>query len=103
MMPHPPQRNPRPPITPPPTHIHKRTRAPSLSKGQIYAQIDAFMNQYDMEDFDLGIKQFMIEQAIQQEMEEGLDKKVGRGGWGPRAGASGPGLTGATAQKGLLT
>jgi hypothetical protein len=35
------------------------------------------MNQYDAEDFDLGIKQFMIEQAIQQEMEEGLDKKVG--------------------------
>jgi hypothetical protein len=34
------------------------------------------MNQYDAEDFDLGIKQFMIEQAIQQEMEDGLDKKA---------------------------
>ena len=33
------------------------------------------MDQYDAEDFDLGIKQFMIEQAIQQDMEEGLDKK----------------------------
>ncbi|KAI8464373.1 MAG: hypothetical protein J3K34DRAFT_526266 [Monoraphidium minutum] len=46
-----------------------------LSRGQLYAQVDAIMNQYDNEDFDLGIKQFMIEQAIQQEMEEGLDKK----------------------------
>lgn len=45
-----------------------------LSKPEVYNAIHALMNQYDMEDFDLGIKQFMIEQAIQQEMEDGLNK-----------------------------
>ncbi|WIA15942.1 hypothetical protein OEZ85_012685 [Tetradesmus obliquus] len=44
-------------------------------RGQIYTFLNAMLNQYDNEDFDLGIKQFMIEQAIQQEMEDGLDKK----------------------------
>jgi hypothetical protein len=71
---------PIPTATPP--HPTPDPPPPRLSKGQIYTQIDAIMNQYDMEDFDLGIKQFMIEQAIQQEMEEGLDKKVGPGGRG---------------------
>jgi hypothetical protein len=28
--------------------------------------LNAIIEQYDNEDFDLGIKQFMIEQAIQQ-------------------------------------
>jgi cell division protease FtsH len=46
-----------------------------LDRGEIYTQVNAILNQYDNEDFDLGIKQFMIEQAIQQEMEDGLDKK----------------------------
>lgn len=32
-------------------------------KGQIYTFINAFLNQYDNEDFDLGIKQFLIEQV----------------------------------------
>ena len=33
---------------------------------QLADQLNAIMDQYDNEDFDLGIKQFMIEQAIQQ-------------------------------------
>jgi hypothetical protein len=32
-------------------------------KGQIYTFLNAMLNQYDNEDFDLGIKQFMIEQV----------------------------------------
>lgn len=32
-------------------------------KAQIYTFINAFLNQYDNEDFDLGIKQFLIEQV----------------------------------------
>ncbi|GFH26835.1 AAA domain-containing protein, partial [Haematococcus lacustris] len=32
------------------------------------------MNQYADDDFDLGIKQFMIEQAIQQDMEDNIGK-----------------------------
>lgn len=54
-----------------------------LSKPELYQAIHAIMNQYDMEDFDLGIKQFMIEQAIQQEMEDGLNKS-GEGDGGAR-------------------
>lgn len=45
------------------------------NKSDIYTQINAFLNQYDNEDFDLGIKQFMMEQAIQHEMEDGVDKR----------------------------
>jgi hypothetical protein len=33
---------------------------------QIALQLEAILNQYDMEDFDLGIKQFLIEQSIQE-------------------------------------
>lgn len=33
---------------------------------QLAETLYAIMSQYDNEDFDLGIKQFMIEQAIQQ-------------------------------------
>mmetsp|Transcript_3123 Transcript_3123/g.6809 ORF Transcript_3123/g.6809 Transcript_3123/m.6809 type:complete len:1041 (+) Transcript_3123:95-3217(+) len=47
------------------------------SKTQIAEQLNAIMNQYDAEDFDLGIKQFMIEQAIQQDLEDGVDKAGG--------------------------
>ena len=36
------------------------------SKREVGEQLEALYNQYDAEDFDLGIKQFMIEQAIQQ-------------------------------------
>jgi cell division protease FtsH len=36
------------------------------TKREIAEQLEALYDQYDMEDFDLGIKQFMIEQAIQQ-------------------------------------
>ena len=36
------------------------------SKREIGEQLEALYDQYDAEDFDLGIKQFMIEQAIQQ-------------------------------------
>jgi hypothetical protein len=32
-------------------------------KGQIYTFLNAMLNQYDNEDFDLGIKQFLIEQV----------------------------------------
>lgn len=32
-------------------------------KGQIYTFLNAMLNQYDNEDFNLGIKQFMIEQV----------------------------------------
>ena len=46
------------------------------SRAEIYTQINALLNQYDNEDFDLGIKQFMMEQAIQQDMEDSMDKKV---------------------------
>jgi ATP-dependent helicase YprA (DUF1998 family) len=35
----------------------------SKDKGQIYTFLNAMLNQYDNEDFDLGIKQFMIEQV----------------------------------------
>lgn len=36
------------------------------TKRQIAEQLEALYAQYDNEDFDLGIKQFMVEQAIQQ-------------------------------------
>lgn len=54
------------------THISVHTlplpllRAPCMHITQLAEQLHAIMNQYDNEDFDLGIKQFMIEQAIQQ-------------------------------------
>jgi len=38
----------------------------SFPSEQIGEQLEALYNQYDAEDFELGIKQFMIEQAIQQ-------------------------------------
>lgn len=38
----------------------------SLLSPQIGEQLEALYDQYDAEDFELGIKQFMIEQAIQQ-------------------------------------
>ncbi len=42
------------------------------TRREIAEQLDALYNQYDNEDFDLGIKQFMIEQAIQQVGQEGV-------------------------------
>ena len=45
----------------PPGHAQVRH-----SKREVGEQLEALYNQYDAEDFDLGIKQFMIEQAIQQ-------------------------------------
>ena len=36
-----------------------------LSREEIGSQLHSIKNQYDNEDFDLGIKQFMIEQSIQ--------------------------------------
>jgi hypothetical protein len=34
-----------------------------MDKASIYTFLNAVLNQYDNEDFDLGIKQFMIEQV----------------------------------------
>jgi hypothetical protein len=39
------------------------------TKAEIYQQINSIMNQYDDEDFDLGIKQFLMEDAIEQAAE----------------------------------
>ena len=36
------------------------------TKREVGNQLEALYDQYDAEDFELGIKQFMIEQAIQQ-------------------------------------
>jgi hypothetical protein len=47
------------------------------TKRDIAEQLEALYLQYDNEDFDLGIKQYMIEQAIQADLEDGLDKKGG--------------------------
>jgi hypothetical protein len=47
------------------------------TRREIAEQLEVLYLQYDNEDFDLGIKQFMIEQAIQADLEDGMDKKVG--------------------------
>lgn len=52
-----------------PNDIPKR-----MNKSELAEQLNAIMDQYDNEDFDLGIKQFMIEQAIQQDLEDGGGK-----------------------------
>ncbi|KAG1666581.1 hypothetical protein FOA52_000548 [Chlamydomonas sp. UWO 241] len=49
------------------------------TRREIAEQLEALYLQYDNEDFDLGIKQFMIEQAIQADLEDGMDKKGGAG------------------------
>lgn len=41
-------------------------------KGQIYTFLNAMLNQYDNEDFDLGIKQFLIEQVRPPGLQSGL-------------------------------
>lgn len=51
------------------------------SKREIAEQLEALYSQYDNEDFDLGIKQFMIEQQIQADLEDGLDRKGGNEGF----------------------
>ena len=51
------------------------------SKREIAEQLEALYSQYDNEDFDLGIKQFMIEQKIQAELEDGIDRKGGKDGF----------------------
>lgn len=45
-------------------HAHKCARP--CVHAQLSMQLEAILDQYEKEDFDLGIKQFMIEQAIQQ-------------------------------------
>lgn len=50
---------------------------PRLSRDELALTLHAIMNQYDDENFDLGIKQFMIEQAIQR---VGGGRGVGGGG-----------------------
>lgn len=50
------------------------------TKRQIAEQLEALYAQYDNEDFDLGIKQFMVEQAIQQ-----VGRALGGRGAGKRA------------------
>jgi len=47
---------------------------PRMSKSELADTLQAIMNQYDDENFDLGIKQFMIERAIQQDLEDGASK-----------------------------
>lgn len=46
------------------------------SRGEIYTQIHALLNQYRKMNFDLGIKQFMMEQDVQEKMEDSTDRKV---------------------------
>lgn len=54
---------------------------PSTSPEPSWFSSLLFYSQYDNEDFDLGIKQFMIEQQIQAELEDGLDRKGGNDGF----------------------
>jgi len=51
-----------------------RAVQPRMSKPELADTLQAILDQYDNEDFDLGIKQYMIEQAIQQDMEDGAGK-----------------------------
>jgi hypothetical protein len=45
------------------TNAHQMHTHDSKDKSQIYTFLNAMLNQYDNEDFDLGIKQFMMEQV----------------------------------------
>jgi cell division protease FtsH len=48
-----------------------------LSKEDARALLRAMLDQYDDEDFDLAIKQFMVEQQVKAQMEDQLDKQGG--------------------------
>jgi hypothetical protein len=73
---HPPPPLPTPTLPPLPLALSPQSDpSPRLERHEIHTYVNAILNQYDAEDFDLGIKQFMIEQEIERQMADGLDKK----------------------------
>jgi cell division protease FtsH len=58
--------------------VYSPTDVPGrLSREDTAALLRAVMDQYDDEDFDLAIKQFMVEQQVKAKMEDQLDKGGG--------------------------